>query len=93
MPEEKPPDHIAGARLDRHGEIASYLQMPFWHAMVGMVLPIARIDENIVRPDYALTLEGGYKHLSCAGHADFQTATALRPIACKEDASPLLALS
>ena len=71
MPEEKAANHLTRAGCDRHSEIAPHRQMSFRHAVVGFVLPVARIFEDVIGADDAGPFESRLEHGRIAGHRKF----------------------
>jgi hypothetical protein len=68
--EEKPPQHLAGARDHRNRQVALHRQVVPGHAMVGADAAVTRILRDVVHAHRRLPQERGLEDRRCARHCE-----------------------
>jgi hypothetical protein len=70
VPKNKAADDLAGARDDRHGEVAAHRQVALRLPWCGPHLAVARIDGDVVDATGPLAVEGRLEDRRGARHAE-----------------------
>ena len=68
--EEQPARDLAVARDHRHREVAADRQVALRHAVVRLVVAVARVGEHVIEPDDALAVERGGEDRRVARHRE-----------------------
>ena len=77
MAEEQPAGDLAVGGHDRDGQVAADRQVTLGHAVVGVVVAVARVDEDVVEADDPLAAERRGEDLGVARHREAFEGAAL----------------